>query len=641
MVKFNRVAPGDIASQFANLSQTIRTTAKRVGELDNMAENEIKAHDMFQRDLDSIFGVVGKGLVKEDYELLVQSQNALAQKEGVIKAYENFSYLDSVDKERAQIRLDAYAQEMKQHIPAMSNATTPLDLEGAEEATFGALGLKGELGVDSAGNPVTMELDSARTGEIVAMSHGLVRNRTAISAAVEDLRQEEAIKSSEQRFQSEFHNLLTISENSATRPLMAHQFKNLSHEYFGYGVKNINALQIKAIHSYALDRADNQPLTPTLEDDINSVLNELETSWEVREGAGPFAALGTDNNVQLRAIQERVRVTIDRRNRLSAAELAGNDEIVEVELQHSMMAYLNAELAANNGTLREGFEKDFSARLVAEAFELGYTDVDKVLGKFDSVISNLGLGNDEQWVANSLHTLNFTDDPETVRDLETISFGLFSEGEISFDDYKNVLTAVQKKRADMESGPQSLIDSAMREGGFGSSTISTTIISAAEDILKMNDIKVNLNAGNFAAQPHWVVQNTHDNNQLATNRRLVEADFINNKQAALTGTNIPPLLTATNVTGQGNQVFSPEKHAFLLEAGIDAATLQEVNILLTGIDMADPGENIVIIRQNMSQVAKRASVYSQYLAMNRLWEYKVERDLKAEEAEKEAFTNAR
>ena len=648
MVKFNFTQAPDAAAIFGGLSKTIRQVGQQVNQLDKMAKEEQEAQNVLQNDLDSVFGLVGKGLSEQDYQFLVQEQNAIAQKEGIIRAHENFSLLNAVDEERAKIRLSAYTQEMKKQTPAMSNPTQPLSFEEAESNAFKALeGIP--LGQDSVGNDVFMQFDTQNTSEMVALSRGMAANNLALRNAVDDNKHELAIESATNQYQRETYNLMELLASSPENAEMViPMFKANANKYFGFGVQNINALTLSTMQSFATESVLNLPFTPGLEQDIFDVLDTFEESIELRDGAGAFAAKGTENNNKINQIREGVSRDLALREKEVAAQRTRADALVEEELKTFVLEELGMELQRQASLTGEAldwkesifigsdFERELSAKLIRESIRLGHTDPDKVLGSFDSIISNLTLDSNDSYLGEAIHNINFvSDDEQALVNQEQEAFEFFQRGLISIEDYKDISSKIKSKQtANMG---ESILDGARREGGFGSSTIRATMTSAAEDILKLNDVRIPLNT----LPVTYASRFSEDNNQLSTNKLLVEQRHILDRDIALGGGSLTPLQDAIPFTPQEEEFLRSVKGVKSgRKVGVTTDTIRSVDTLFREIVIVNPGEDISKVRTNISIINQRAVAYAQYLAMRRLLIYNEQDTEDINTFEKESTTGS-
>jgi len=640
MVRFNYQQP-NAAATFAGLSKTIRSTAGQLDKINKLAREEEKAQEAFQADLDSVFGLVGKGLSEDEYKSLVQEQNAIAQKQGIIQAHENFALINAIEEERAKILISSYGNEMKKYVQAMSNPTQPMSLEQAEQSVVQSLTGK-SLGQDSVGNDVFMNMEALSTGELVALSRGMAANNLAIQAAVEDNKHDLAIQAATVQYGREVYNVFdNFTKVGGDVEVFRSTLKNLSNKYYGFGVEKINSHTLNAVQGFATDLAQTAPLTPDLEQNIYDILDELQDT-EIREGAGGFAAPGTENFLKLEQIKNSVRIDIANRTKAQAALRAAQDELVEDELNTMLLGMLDQEierlmvLGEGKDTLSSvSFSDDFKttvyATIIQEAKERGYTNVDGLMGNVDSVMSNLSFDGNDRYVGLALHEIDFgATDLETLKAQEQQAYDFFEKGIISFDDYKTIRTAAKSKMEDLVSGDAGIVAAALKEGGFGTTNMRTQIVGAAEDILKLNDQEIKTGQGT-------ITRFARDNDQLSTNRLLVEQRYNQDRALAVSGGTLKVDASVVPFTEEEKKILMslrPIDEGSDVYIGIPKATIESVDTLFRDIELPPPGEDRNLIRSNVNVINQRAIAYSQYLAMRRLIDSKAEAD-----AEWEAWTN--
>lgn len=646
MVRFNYQQP-NAAATFAGLSKTIRSTAGQLDKINKLAREEEKAQEAFQADLDSVFGLVGKGLAEDEYKALVQEQNAIAQKQGIIQAHENFALINAIEEERAKILISSYGNEMKKYVQAMSNPTQPMSIEQAEQSVVQSLTGK-SLGQDSVGNDVFMDMEALSTGELVALSRGMAANNLAIQAAVEDNKHDLAVQAATLQYSREVYNVFdNFTKVGGDVEVLGSTLKNLSNKYYGFGVENINAHTLDAVQGFASDLAQTAPLTPDLEQNIYDILDELQAT-EIREGAGGFAAPGTENFLKVDQIKNNVRIDIANRRKNQAALKAAQDEATEDELNTMLLDELDGEierqmlLGGGMDTLSDvSFSDEFKTQVYAKtirwAKERGYADVDGLLGKVDSAMSNLSFDGNDKYVALALHEIDFgATDMDTLKAQEQQAYDFFQRGIISFDNYKAIRTAAKSKMEDLVSGDTGILAAAQKEGGFGMIS-QTQIISPAEDILKLNDQVITTSQGK-------ITRFARDNDQLSTNRLLVEQRYIEDRKVALAGGTLTPPENVVPFTEEQIKILMnlrPLDEGSSFYVGVPKATIESVNTLFRDVELPAPGEDRNQIRSNVAEINQRAIAYSQYLAMRRLIESKAEIDAEWEEFTNQSFSGSR
>ena len=551
--QFNRIRPQDPAKGFEQLSQTIRAVGEHFKQNDAMERDELKAHNAYQNDLDSIFGIVGKtkGFTDKEYKNLVQTQNALAQKEGVIKAYENFSYLDSVSEERANIRLNAYQSEMKKYIPAMSNATTPLDYDSAESAVYDILGLNGGVvGVDSTGNDVTMDFEFMDTAEIVAMSKGLTKNRIIVDSAVSDLRQEEAIRSSESRYQIELADGLELWDLEETRGLLGSHFKDLANEYYGYGVQGINALTLNTIQAKVVDIMAYHNFNSSSIEHVSGILDMFENDVTMREGAGVFGAEGTDNFIKLENIRsDALRMEVANEKRASTEATETIDKVTDLILKDAV------DRVMDGTPMTPEKEREIKLEIGRAAAEKGIYEINTILNNVSSLITSQRVDDSARRAEILSSATQFRHSRPDIIRLKEESLDLVKNGLLSIEGFGTVTTKLDGYLLSL--GTYSDQKNRISEDSLDFSKIMS-------DVLLLND--ENLTYQDEAGALTYSTKFAQDNKPDA--KRIM---FINIYDEMLDDI----ALTGGKLENQIPVEYSPEERAFLLSSGIPEFKLNE------------------------------------------------------------------
>ena len=189
---------------------------------------------------------------------------------------------------------------------------------------------------------------------------------------------------------------------------------------------------------------------------------------------------------------------------------------------------------------------------------------------------------------------------------------------------------------DLVSGDTGILAAAQKEGGFGMIS-QTQIISPAEDILKLNDQVITTSQGK-------ITRFARDNDQLSTNRLLVEQRYIEDRKVALAGGTLTPPENVVPFTEEQIKILMnlrPLDEGSSFYVGVPKATIESVNTLFRDVELPAPGEDRNQIRSNVAEINQRAIAYSQYLAMRRLIESKAEIDAEWEEFTNQSFSGSR
>ena len=196
-VRFDFVAPDNT---FANLSKTIASAGQTMVNFNQLEENERKARDEFRANLDQIHGLTQTGQLSDaEYMAIVDEANAKAQKEGIIKAHENWSTMNANSKDRAMMIAKAYEADLNER---WQDITNPENNFATKISTTEALFFSPEdeegnysvLGTDFNGNPVTADTSTMSPMELVALSQAISTKRTAAELAREEVKSQRMIE---------------------------------------------------------------------------------------------------------------------------------------------------------------------------------------------------------------------------------------------------------------------------------------------------------------------------------------------------------------------------------------------------------------------------------------------------------------
>ena len=305
-VSFDFAAP---SNTFANLSKTIAGAAQTMVNFNQLEENERKSKEAWQEQLGQIHGLTKTGQLSEaDYMKIQREANGKAQKEGIIRAHENWSTISDVDKERSGIRLEALSKNLETSgaISRMSNPNENMASTWDDEQALMLESLASEsLGTDSQGNEVYLDMGNMSPMEMVAFAKGQSALETAGKLAVEENKHVRAVEASIARLGSEVGETLwklgkmtgqgdpRLVEALAGQHLAA--IEDSINKAYNSGVKDINKHVFEAIDSYLqyeLEQVDGSD--PNALDNANALIDMIESELMLRDGVR-FAESGTGN----------------------------------------------------------------------------------------------------------------------------------------------------------------------------------------------------------------------------------------------------------------------------------------------------------------------------------------------------------
>ena len=266
-VRFDFVAPDNT---FANLSKTIASASQTMVNFNQLEENERKAQEAFQENLEQIHGLTKTGqLSQADYMKIQRDANAKAQKEGIIRGNENWSLMSAVDTQRAKIRSNAIEQKMLKEgaVDRMSNPNSNIATTFEQEEQRMLEEMSGEsLGTDSQGNEVYLDLDDMTPMEMVAYAQARSAAQAAAEIAVSDNKHNRAVEGASNLFASEMTEVINaLRENQGSTDLFAviqneamlvERMNKLIEDRHSWGDEGINAELLDVVKSFTQEASD-------------------------------------------------------------------------------------------------------------------------------------------------------------------------------------------------------------------------------------------------------------------------------------------------------------------------------------------------------------------------------------------------
>tara|TARA_R110000822_G_scaffold128782_3_gene264656 strand:- start:4359 stop:6479 length:2121 start_codon:yes stop_codon:yes gene_type:complete len=337
------------ANIFANFSKTISSAAQAMVNYNQLEENERKSQEAWQEQLKQIHGLTKTGqLSEEDYLKIQREANAKAQKDGIIRAHENWSTMTANSKDRAGIVANALEANLQ---TKWSSITNPDDdfatsIEGAEAEFFSPNQEGGYdvLGTDFNGNPVTADTSTMNPMELVALSQAVSAKRTAVEAAREEVRHQRTLEARQNAMSAgaykSFDEFVVNRAQGApdsgiiAEAMLVNALKGVANVAYDEGVEDINAVLLKAAEDFVKDIARKGiPNDPNFNAGlINRVINTVQSSLSIRndEKGDPimFAPRGSVNNRRLDDFRTTALSTL--KTRLSSVGGEEDEKVAEL-----------------------------------------------------------------------------------------------------------------------------------------------------------------------------------------------------------------------------------------------------------------------------------------------------------------------
>jgi len=579
------------AAAWAGLSkslQGLQGTVVNIGELEHKQE---KVMESFKADL----SIMEKNLSPEEYQKLVTEQQGKLQRDGIIHAYESFTFMDAVEKQRAKIRLELLGSKLQEQLPMLTNPTKPISYDQALEGAFSTL--EQEEGVlDVAGNSISFDMGTLSTGEQLEMAKGLISLEHGASQAIQEIRNDRAIEVSTSLFRN---NIFEAMEHSAfvPREVLSQHLEEIFNTGFNAGVVQPNKEFFKSLETWVEHKGDNAPLSPDTYKGVHDLLDYLAVSQNIRPGHA-LAPAGSENFKTLEDARDTFETIWSARQRTLSSSLSYNKEILENKLQREVLDLI----------LIGADEKEVATTIAVRSKELGIQDPDKILGKFDSLMQNLkkeDAGN-PVYAGSLLHDVTLNQfHSDALVGIEQEAANALLSGDLSYEEYKAIRTAVNTEL----SGLQSIGIAAVEFGGEYTNMI-TDLEQVFKATLKQNNYKRSLGVNKFTGVENFVMVGGHDDRMTSVMRFKMESFLSEASEVAIYGGELLAIIPA----------LSPEDHALLQQERFNVgeidAVLQTVNTPIT-FEVPPEGEALSSreFKRRKRMIERQARAYTEYLAM--------------------------
>lgn len=623
--KFDRLKAQDASKIFGNLSKTIQQHTSDFIALNELEDEREKVHEATQLELDKMFGfteATGQGL--EAYKRAVQDQQAEAQRVGLIKAYENLTFVDDVEKERAGIIIDAYSREMRKMIPQLAVPTdrattgeqmTPDELfKSSEKVVWDTLINEGILGVDSAGVDVRGNLDELSTGEFIALSNNLNSHRTAIQNAVEDLKEAKAIEISTNNYQREIFKAMDDRTDPLGQALSAvgieGGFQEAANKAFGLGVQNINALTLESIESYTIGKLDRLDATAQDLTDINDLLDAFQEDIVLVEGNGVFGSEGTSNFIKLESIRNQAYLRYNTSQKAQNAMIKDVQQQTEDEIISGVLEQILADPELTNEDLQ--VIRREAAQL---ALDNSIYDVRGLLGNVDSLMEDLKFDDS----SNRVDFLSQADasklDAEALNKLQQTALDATKRGVLSSSSFGVIRTSINKYLEDLETEEVASYAEAKKRIRSG----ATKYESVMKNILEFNDRR-EVTAAGFVITTGRGQDNTPQPVYIDAIRSVVD--------------DLDSIALRGGTYRISKVKFKEEDREYLVSQGVPEFLIKEVEDLEVFSFPGPVAEGSREEEARARQVDRFASAYAQYQGMLQMIQFREYLD----QADEDSFT---
>lgn len=410
-VRFDFVAPDNT---FANLSKTIASAGQTMVNFNQLEENERKARDEFRANLDQIHGLTQTGQLSDaEYMAIVDEANAKAQKEGIIKAHENWSTMNANSKDRAMIIAKAYEANLNER---WQDITNPDNNFATKISTTEALFFSPEdeegnyrvLGTDFNGNPVTADTSTMSPMELVALSQAISAKRAAAELAREEVKSQRMIEARTMSASTNAYDAFEAYQSAKDNPQLADQADNMlfqrlrqiGKQAHNQGVQGINDILKQSLTDYVNDTITNSDLKNPIElkASIDRTINFMQNEFSLRDQDNkpvPFAGRGTQTNADLDKLRKNSFVAIDAL--LEDVATAKDDIIADFD------AWGIQTIGALGASTSQKEREELNAQAVNKIIELAESrnvklsleDAKNMVNEFDKIIDMVAIAPDE------------------------------------------------------------------------------------------------------------------------------------------------------------------------------------------------------------------------------------------------------
>ena len=482
------------------LSKTAMQAAATTAKLVPFETEQKKTKEKYEKALqDHVDSLVGRGMVSdEEAYQIISNEEGRIQREGLIRAYENFVFTDAIDKERTEIRLQALQQYVNGRKAQLTNADErrSVKLDTVIDEGINALQTGGVFGTDAANNGVGLDLAEMTTGEQMLFMSGVHQMRLGLDQAISDVKHERAIETGTTLILRDMYDVLANGKATKEEQSM---FRAVMQEAYNIGVPDINNKVLITADTVANDVLENT--TEFTEAEYTSVMNMYDFLMDgaiSREDNGKgilFATRGTQNYQKLQdqrdSFQARWASGVAAAEKASAA-LA--ESINEQEINRLIMMGRDRirEIQASGRPATQEDKRNIISMLEEEAYRVGITDMRDVLNPLDKIFDNAIYSLDDRGVVYTSFLFDIDNvrfDKDELEKRRKDVFENFKEGYLTDAQYEKLAGKIVSYQDSLSSGAGSIVDSFVRSGREGYSDPSVSSDGNMKDILRLNNVR--------------------------------------------------------------------------------------------------------------------------------------------------------
>jgi hypothetical protein len=468
------------------LSQFSKTLAGAVKPILDINAEETKQDELLEQYKEDISKITGAfpDADQDNIKAILDKQQKVLEDKGIYKVYENAARLDENDKLRSAMRAQALQTRMSGRLEEASQVNNPTAVGdiAAEEAQ----GLQGSIvGQDAFGQEVRFEVDENMSiAELIAFTHQKAGVVAGFQQAAEKEREKKALEGNQRIAGANvYQQLQEFGKGEFDASSMKDTFQKLFEGFRNLNVQNPDGVFFEALESYLADKLRDPATTVNDVRNIREMMDAIPDIVKFKDSNGVdihLAKEGTANYNKLLDLDAKFeRGWGDVQEARYEAQQAQNDAKVKaILLEATEEAKTRQEQLQRPLTQRE---IDIIKRKAADALEGVTIDLDKELGKIDTVL--------DLWTSN-----NATDNAVYFDFVQRIDGG----GQVTEQELLEAAQQGLLSRSDYDElkARRSNNLSNQREQRYGRDGASVLKLDAgdttraATDHLKVNDITV-------------------------------------------------------------------------------------------------------------------------------------------------------
>lgn len=609
-VDFSSFAQQDPNLQlWAGLSKSIGALGATIGNIGQLEQEQEKIMEQYYEGMDVVADEIRRrGGSQEAVEEVLREQELAIRKQGIIKAYEGFVYMDAIDKSRSQARLARIEELLLREAPRLTN---PGSKESVDSVMTDVWAMADDEPLyDVNGNLISFDPLEMTTGEILEFQAGLNAIKLGVSRGAAEKKEERAVEGYTQLQGEEVYNVLS-QYHSNPQELSANLERVMANGYV-VGVHQPNQLLLTSIESWANDYLEQTGDIDAVNRAITNLQGEVTT--RVQDGRHIlFASKGTENYQKLEDLRDDMN-----KQYLAGLTAKAKEEKDQYELLGKALTRYGTSMMA--GYASQGIPIDDKAWreivtiLIEEADAYGYAEIDTIIGHLDTTRQTLDYAPNQDPQAYARYRMDVTRNRfsrEELGILRTQVFEDFGEGIVTVQEFDKLMNEIDGHMAKLDNAtaPESIADKAAKESGFGFSSPDAEVRRLMSDVLKMNNKAIKGYVGKFEFVTG--IEGGLDDAPLPKFYGEVESRWLEGREAAVYGGTftVPPIELA------------PEDLTLLVERGVSPDQVADTyNFFKDGVTVEwdGPVKSPDEARKRASEMMKVVRAYAELQGMKQM-----------------------